>query len=203
MFNVLFFTVEDIQDSFPLENDMLVDLYLEEHPEIIHDNGELLSYFEADNISYVVIPPLRLKLLGQYPCGFKFEGDVPASIRQDVQEAANCLAVGAVNASAVMCRRAIERLAKSLGIRVKPRQNLYGILIKLRDQGYVDEALFAAMKEIKDWGNVGAHADEEDELGFDKVRRVLELVRQVIGYVYSNQKARLEKSTRELSNLGK
>jgi len=199
MFSVLFFAVEDKEEPFSMEDDVLTYHYLEEHPEIIDDDGELLSPFEVDGTSYVMIPPLRLKLMGQWPHGSRFES-IPESIRQDVQEAGNCLAVGAVNASAVMCRRAVERLAKSLGVQVKPREGLRDILTKLKDQGHIDEALFAAMMEIKDWGNIGAHAGEEANLRFDEMHQVLDLVVQAIEYAHSNQRMRLERSTRKLSD---
>ena len=200
MFSVLFFAVEDEEEPFPMEDDILAYCYLEEHPEIVDDEGELLGSFEVDGTSYVVIPPLRLKLIGQYPHGYEFDDNIPESICQDVHEAGNCLAVGAANASAVMCRRAVERLAKSLGVQVKPREWLCVILTELKDQGHIDETLFTAMMEAKNWGNIGAHAGEEDNLRLDEVHQILDLVIQAIEYAYSNQKTRLERSARRLSD---
>ncbi|MBN2256493.1 MAG: DUF4145 domain-containing protein [Anaerolineaceae bacterium] len=197
--SVLFFAVEDQEEPFPMEETRAY-YYLEEHPEIIDDEGKLLSSYEADGVSYVVIPPLRLKLMGQYPYARKFDDGIPESLRQDVQEAGSCLAIGAANASAVMSRRVVERLAKSLGLEVKPRDSLCSILKKLKDGSHIDETLFNAMMEVKDWGNIGAHPGEEDSLKFDDARQVLSLVIQAIEYACSNQRARLETSTRTLSD---
>ena len=74
---------------------------IEEHPEII-DEGELHE-FEGDDVPYVVTPPARLKRMGQYPYGYRFESGVPEPIRQDIQEAGNCLSVGTANSSTVIC----------------------------------------------------------------------------------------------------
>jgi hypothetical protein len=119
--------------------------------------------------------------IGQYPYGHKFSESVPEAVCRDLEEAGNCLAVNATNACAAMCRRAIEQLANSLGI--EPESNLCNTLKKMRDSGYIDQGLFEALYEVKQWGNIGAHADP-GLIGLKEARNLLELVIRAVEYVY-------------------
>jgi len=210
MLNVLVFSVEDDEPLVVKEEDLqLVMMELDDDPQIIDPrwDWDKPSDRPADtrptdlpwDDGFEVAAPERLNYMGQYPYGHRLGDSIPRAIRQDIQEAGSCLAINAANACTIMCRRAIERLAKSFNIDTKRKEDLRKLLQKLRDQGHTDGTLFDALNEIRNWGNIGAHADEEESIALDEARRILELVTQAIEYAYSNQKERLERSTRHLS----
>ncbi|MFZ1265711.1 MAG: hypothetical protein WAU95_04545, partial [Anaerolineae bacterium] len=106
MLNLLVFSVKEEDFGGSMEESEL-EPFLAEHPHVLSPG------FSEEEGS---IAPMWIELMGQYPHGFKLSRDVPVTIRYDLEEAGDCLAVGASNAAAVMCSRAIERLAADFGI---------------------------------------------------------------------------------------
>ena len=185
MINLLAFGLEEDR-AHGTTTGVLLSLHLDEHPEIIryvwipagtdvfgHEEGRVYT--------------TSIALLGQYPYGHRLADNIDEVLRGDLQEAGNCLAVGAGSACAVMCRRVVERLAGSLG--VEPQATLHLTLQKLQQEGRIDDTLHAAPSEIKAWGNVGAHPDA-DSPGWTaaEARDLLALVIHAVEYAYSGDR---------------
>lgn len=180
MLNVLVFDVDAEEDVGHPVNEL--GPFLAEHPHIIS------AGFDKEEGS---IYPTWIELMGQYPYGHKLSKEVPQVVQQDLQEAANCLAVGSSNAAAIMCRRVIERLASHFG--VKPDKNrMLGVTLKeLEDRKLIDGKLLSAFKEIKDWGNMGTHPNEGEE-GIDllEARKVVEFTFLVVEHIFPHKDIR-------------
>jgi hypothetical protein len=175
MFNVLMFDVDEegyggSMDEFELGP------FMAEHPEIIY------SGFDKEEGS---IAPTWIELMGQYPHGHKLSKEVPGVVRKDLKEAANCLAVGSANAAAIMCRRVIERLAAHFGVKPDKGRMLGETLKELEGKKLVDERLLKAFKEIKDWGNIGTHPNENDD-GIDllEAKKIVEFAFLVVDHIF-------------------
>lgn len=177
MFNLLVFNVTE-DDWGGSTSDL--GLFLAEHPEVISAS--------LDRESMLILSPTRIELMGQYPYGHKFSDDIPDLIRQDLQDAANCLAIGAANAAAIMSRRVIERLAAYLGIEPNRHRMLAATLEELKDQELINERLYRAFKETKDWGNIGAHPSRGEEgINLPEAKRVVEFVFLIVDYISSRK----------------
>lgn len=149
MLNLLSFRLNEDDYGPSLNSQYEFRSYLEERPGIISAryDGHLLEDI------------LSMRLLGQFPYGYKLDKQIPDDIKRDLQEAANCLAVSAPNSVAIMCRRVIERLAIHFGVK---ERTLATTLKVLENKKLIDIELVSAFKEIKDWGNIGAHPKEND-----------------------------------------
>ena len=88
---------------------------------------------------------------GQYPYPLILSDSVPKQIYSDVQEAFNCLAIDAPNASVMMSRRVIQQIAIYLG--VKEDVFLGSALNELRKNNFISDELHAALIEVKNWGD--------------------------------------------------
>lgn len=179
--NLFIFDVYDDDFAFSVDEWFSPEFYRAENPGII--------LVEWDPSERMVWGCTGIAFLGQYPYGYKFSECIPETLVCDLQEAGNCLAVGAANACVAMCRRVIERLAKSLNI--EPDSNLCNTLKKLRDSGYIDQSLYEALYEIKQWGNIGAHADS-DAVGLKEAKAILGLVTRTVEYVYLKEEIETE-----------
>ncbi len=192
MFNLLNFRVEEEDYEFEKSEEELGP-YLFKNPKIV-DSG----WYPVSKDSFFgtmgMMSPMWLAPIGQYPYGYKLNDDIPPEIRRDLQEAGNCLAVNAINASAVMCRRVVERLASNFG--VKPQRTLHRTLEKLKELEKIDEMLFEALHEVKYWGNLGAHIDSLELDSVEQARELIDLVTQVVEYAYSQD--RLKGFTKKL-----
>jgi len=212
MLNLFVFSIDDDSNIECLitEEDEL-EVYLADNPEIIAPG------WDGEHIS-----PTRLKLQGQYPYRHKFSENIPQEIFQDLNEAGNCLAVGSIKASAVMCRRVVESLTEHYGIRKKSfrqelemlkenghidevafenllkNSTLYNDLETLRGKGRIDESLYEALSEIRKWGNIGAHKNTQINLDHFSTQQLVKLVIEATEYAFSKQ--RLDDLTRELSD---
>jgi len=149
MLNLLSFQLNENDYGPSLNSPHEFRPYLEEHPSIITARYE----------GHVLEDILSMQLLGQFPHGHKLGKQIPDDIKRDIQEAASCLAVSAPNSAAIMCRRVIERLAIHFGVR---ERTLATTLKVLENKKLIDIELVSAFKEIKDWGNIGAHPKEND-----------------------------------------
>lgn len=108
-----------------------------------------------------------------FPARHRALGDAaPEAVQRAFSEAQDCLRAGAATAAALMCRRAIEEAAKSLG--QKSRAPLAKKLSRLHDQGTLDDRLLEWADALKLAGNDAAHEtdaeitvrDAEDLLAF-------------------------------------
>ena len=153
MLNLLSFRLDEDDYGHSLNSKYEVIPYLEERPGIITANYDSDMKCLADILS--------MRLLGQFPFGYKLGEQIPDDIKRDLREAANCLSVGASNSAAIMCRRVIERIAIHFGVQ-KGKRPLGKTLEILEKKELIDVEFINAFVEIKDWGNLGAHPKEDD-----------------------------------------
>lgn len=88
--------------------------------------------------------------------------DIPESIRLDFQEAVRCQWVKAYNATAEMCRRAVETSCIEQGVPEKIK-NLEDMIDWLEEQRKITPALKDAAHKVRLGGNRGAHPPHNPE----------------------------------------
>lgn len=93
--------------------------------------------------------------------------EIPAHIKRDFQEALRCLWVEAHNATAEMCRRALESACIDLGI-PKGIKDLEGMIDSLESQRKITPHMKEVAHKIRLGGNRGAHPPEADVLAAQK-----------------------------------
>ena len=109
----------------------------------------------------------------------------PASARSAYLEAENCFQrAKAFNATAVMCRRALEFVCAECGVTSHP---LARALQDMKSGGLIDDRLLDWAQALRAIGNVGAHANQ-DAVSPEDARDVLEFSRAVMDYVFTYQK---------------
>jgi hypothetical protein len=92
--------------------------------------------------------------------GLRTEFELPLQMVTDFKEALGCYLQGYYNASVVMSRRLLERIL--LGKGTKPGQRICDMIKDLANRGILDSRLKGLCDDIKYFGNVGAHPDEEE-----------------------------------------
>ncbi len=174
------FVFDVVSDDAPQHADepFDVDFYLAEHPEVV-----MVAYEPLEGIE-----PTCLVLMGQYPYGRNFDEQISKGIRESLNEAGNCLAVGAFHAAAAMCRRAIEYMSKDLGIEFKSGTKLFQMLLMLDQKGLIEKPLSNILHEVKERGNVGVHSEDETGMTENEVHELFNLVVAVIEYFYLKRK---------------
>lgn len=80
--------------------------------------------------------------------------DIPAAVRDSLEEAQKCFKVSAFSACAVMCGRAIEAICRMYS----EKQTLFEGLEALKDQEIVDGRLYEWGQSLRQERNLGAHA---------------------------------------------
>ena len=90
-------------------------------------------------------------------------------------EAERCFEAGAPNATALMCRRFISRLAIAHG--ADPDRTTGPQLDWLRDRGIIGERLYREAMRVKSLGDEGAHPP--DEVTMDEARAALRLTQRI------------------------
>jgi hypothetical protein len=145
--------------------------------------------------------PHNFTYVRHYPLG-KPDDDVapeiPVHIQADFKEALRCLFVNAWNATAEMCRRAIEASCIDLGI-PKGIRNLEGMIDSLEEQRKITPHMQDVAHKIRLGGNRGAHPPEggpkpEDEpvdeyapveiIEEDHAKAIADYTRQFLHHVY-------------------
>lgn len=115
-----------------------------------------------------------------YPAGRILTSAVPVSISRSIAEAQSCYGVGAYDASAMMCRKAVEALCaehKAEG------RDLYAKLQSLREREIVDGKLYDWAEALRLSGNFAAH-DIENPVSQIDAKDLLEFCIAIIDYVY-------------------
>lgn len=197
--------------------DVLPEIYLEDHPEVI------ASFW--DNSSGGFLDLTYACLMGQYPYGRKFNSKIPETITHELEESGNCLSVGAYNASALMCGRAVERLVEYLGVKYESstakiarlyaeghlddiareslleKEDLSTSIDKLHTTQKIDGVLYKTLSEIRKWRNQGSHTGDTITLGHSDVELLLKLSIEAVEYASSQE--RQQSVTDELSDRRK
>jgi hypothetical protein len=119
-----------------------------------------------------------------YPIPTKIVSEeIPASIKDEFEEAYLCFAVGASRASVAMCQRTLESLW---------RENKASGLNDLLNKGIISKSLFDRATEIRLWAGVTKHAPFTQEVNKDDAEQLLTYLELILNEVYVETK-RLEK----------
>jgi Domain of unknown function (DUF4145) len=112
------------------------------------------------------------------PDGLAASG-APAEVLAAIHEAQTCLHASAFNASALMCRKALELVCASHGVQ---GTNLARSIQLLREQGVIDDRLYEWADALRVAGNEAAH-DPAASMSGDDARDLLDLTRAILEYV--------------------
>jgi hypothetical protein len=112
-----------------------------------------------------------------------FPDSIPQRVREDIAEATRCHFADAYRGVVVMCRRALQNVAKD---KKTEKRELKDQIKDLRDRGFITESLFDASHEIRHFGGFGAHPQDD---GLDQTTKldadaVFEFVQQLVQHVY-------------------
>ena len=121
-----------------------------------------------------------------YPVGkFELEESVPVSkeIRDEFREAGLCLGSGCYKASMVMSRRVLQRCLKEQGC---TQNRLVGAIDHAVQSGILRKAFHAIANEIRQYGNLGAHPDDDQLTNATRTnaKQILEFCRLLIHDFY-------------------
>jgi len=123
---------------------------------------------------------------GIYPPG-SFDLDsviqIDQEIRSDFKEAGLCLAAGCYKASMVMSRRVLQRCLKEQGC---AQRNLMDAIDYAVKEGILRKPFHKVATEIRQYGNLGAHPDDEQLANVNEInaKQVLDFVRLLIHDFY-------------------
>ena len=139
-----------------------------------------------------------------YPAGKPDESvpdGVPEDVARDFREAMRCRWIDAYNATAEMCRRALQASCIQLGAGVNDR--LIEQIDWVASQGKITKPLQEMAHNVRFGGNRGAHPpdDPTDILGAEDADAVIEFTREYFRHVYEmpEKMARFDFSKRAAS----
>jgi hypothetical protein len=121
-----------------------------------------------------------------YPVGtfdLDTEAPIPSEIRDDFREAGLCMGSGCFRASLVMSRRVLQRCLKAQGCN---QRNLVDAIDHAVSTGILRKAFHALADEIRHYGNLGAHPDDDQlpNANRESAEQVLEFARLLIHEFY-------------------
>jgi hypothetical protein len=104
-------------------------------------------------------------------------------IRDDFKEAGLCLSAGCYKASMVMSRRVLQRCLKEQGC---TQRKLVDAINFALEQGILRRPFHSIATEIREYGNLGAHPDDDQLANVDasKAKQVLDFARLLIHDFY-------------------
>jgi len=108
---------------------------------------------------------------------------IPQDVREDFREAGICLGSGCYRASLVMSRRVLQRCLKAQGCN---QPKLVNAIEHAVSTGILRKAFHQLAEEIRQYGNLGAHPDEDQlaNANRDSAHQVLEFARLLIHEFY-------------------
>ena len=106
---------------------------------------------------------------------------VPQPIRECFQEARDCLRTHAHTATALMCRRTLEAVAKDHGVE---EANLATAIRAMREQGIIEARLFEWAEALRLVGNEAAH-DVNRLIHGQDAQDVVEFTNALLEYLYT------------------
>jgi hypothetical protein len=119
-----------------------------------------------------------------YPLGLPDDtvpDEIPDSIKPDVKEALRCLWIKAYNATAEMCRRALESSCLELG--AKPTLVLHDMIDWVHAQGKITNSLRDMAHKIKLGGNRAAHPSDK-RIGEQDADAIMDFTLEYFQHVY-------------------
>ncbi len=134
----------------------------------------------------LAVIPRQGQVMDIYPAGqFELEPSVPVSdeIREDFREAGLALGAGCYKASMVMSRRVLQRCLKEQGC---TQHNLVDAIAYAIEHNILRKAFHTVAEEIRQYGNLGAHPDDEQlaNANRENAEQVLEFSRLIIHDFY-------------------
>lgn len=108
--------------------------------------------------------------------------DLPSTVFTSFSEAHKCLLAEAYLATAVMCRRTIEALLHDRG--VDKKLTLAAGLQKVAKDLTLHESMVKVADIVRFIGNIGAHADEENQITKDQAQEIYRLTDRLIEMIY-------------------
>jgi hypothetical protein len=105
--------------------------------------------------------------------------EIEQAVRDDYREAGLCLDAGCYKASLVMSRRTLQRILKKQGCAQRDLGGEKGAIAQAIKEGILRKPLHALADEIKEYGNLGAHPDDEQ---LENATR--ESAEHVLGFVH-------------------
>lgn len=126
------------------------------------------------------------KLLDVYPVGtFELDSLVPIAdeIRADFREAGLCLGAGCPKASMIMSRRVLQRCLKEQGC---AQRELLSAIDHAIQQDILRKPFHPIATEIKEYGNLGAHPDDDQltNVTRENAQQILDFARLLIHDLY-------------------
>jgi hypothetical protein len=120
---------------------------------------------------------------------------IPIKVREDFAEALRCFYAKAYRGVVVMCRRALQNVAKNKGI--KDKSDLKEEIKAMFSQGLITRSLYDVAHELRHFGAFGAHPQDDglDNIGRDEATQLLGILRQFMDHIYvlSDAASRLAK----------
>jgi len=122
--------------------------------------------------------------------------DLPIKINNYYQESLRCISYDCPNGAMTLFRKLIHQLGIHYEIAIKnDEKKLYEIINGLNTTGHVPEKLRAALIEVKDFGNDGAHVNENEP----DIKQALK-IKQLIDSVLSSS-LMVDKTLEELRGI--
>ena len=119
------------------------------------------------------------------PSSFELDSNIQISqeIRDDFKEAGLCLSASCYKASMVMSRRVLQRCLKEQGC---IQRNLTDAIDYAIKEGILRKPFHKVATEIRQYGNLGAHPDDEHlvNVNEENAKQVLDFVRLLIHDFY-------------------
>jgi len=106
--------------------------------------------------------------------------NLPEEIDKYYQEALRCISYNCPNGAMTLFRKLIHQLGIHYNIAEKDNEkSLYDIINELKEKGHVPEKLRQALLEVKDFGNDGAHVNE-NEPNIEQALKIKQLMDSVL-----------------------
>jgi HEPN domain-containing protein len=134
---------------------------------------------------------------------------IPPEMKRDYAEAQRCFGTECYRACVVMCRRVVQSIVKEVlpeekAIAVDGKLvNLKEMLKRIRGAGQITQAQYEAGEEVREFGNFGAHPDDDhlETVTKESCAEVLEIVKGFFEQIYVSpartEKLRVRRQTAE------
>jgi len=173
---------------------------IHQHPLIINrqnqvtEEAEYWAAMQCQGCGKFICAGVRRKLsplsdceyVAHYPLGKpndEVASEVPEKIATDFSEALRCQFVNSYNATAEMCRRAIQASCLDLG--AKPKDGIMDQIDWVHSQGKITTPLRDVAHKIRLGGNRAAHPnDDEDPISPEEADAVIAFTRHYLDHVY-------------------
>ncbi len=116
-----------------------------------------------------------------YPASSRLElENVPEPVRRSYEQGLRCFAASFYEAAALMCRRCLEALCKSLAV---DGRSLNAKLDRLAERGLIDTRLSQWAHGVRVIGNEAAH-DTDTELSKEDARDSIDFTEALLMYIF-------------------